>query len=189
MISKSLINKIEKFAFAQYDLYHAPSRFHVELGVEKGQWLANEFNADNNVVKLGTLLMDCMLGKAYKEGKLSDHIIWSRDIAKELLSKDTQISKSEKAEIIACIEQHHGVNKFHSLEAEICCNADCYKFISVRGVIGGIANSREMPLNDLVNLYLEKAEEKWNALTLNVCKRELELQYQLIIQFLNNYKK
>lgn len=187
MITQKLISVVEEFTYDQCKKYGVPSRFHVELSVEKGQWLAKELRADENIVLLGTLLMDCELGKAYSQGKLAEHVDWGRQKAEELLSHDSQISADEKAAILACVEQHHGAKKFFYPEAEICCNADCYKFASVKGVIGGICHMSGMPLDTLVKLYLEKAEEKWQALTLDICKKDLEPQYKLIKQFLKTY--
>jgi len=55
-------------------------------------------------------------------------------------------------------------------------------------VIAGIRYTRDMPLDDLVNLFLKKADEKWNALSLDICKKELEPQYKLIKDLLTAYK-
>lgn len=108
--------------------------------------------------------------------------------AKELLSKNCKITAKEKKNIICCVNQHHGTNKFYSLESEIVCNADCYKFASVEGIIIAIKYTRDMPIKDLVTLLLNKADEKWNALSLPICKKELEPQYKVIKEFLNKYE-
>ena len=107
--------------------------------------------------------------------------------ADELLSADSDITSQEKENILNCIEQHHGAEKFMSLEAEICCNADCYKFASIKGVIGSLKNMRDMPLDNMVKLFIDKADEKWNALSLDVCKEELEPEYLAIKDFLSKY--
>lgn len=187
MITNKLITTVKDFVYLEIDKYGAPSKFHVDFTNDKGQWLAGKLNANKNIVLLGTLLMDCKLGQAYKEGHLKDHIKMSRLKAEEILSKDEQITEKERETILGCVEQHHGADIFLSLEAEICCNADCYKFVSVKGVIGSMKYLRDMPLNDMVKLCIDKADEKWKALSLDTCKKELEPEHQAIINFLNQY--
>ncbi len=45
-----------------------------------------------------------------------------------------------------------------------------------------------MPIKDLVALLLGKADEKWNELSLDICKKELEPQNKVIKEFLEKYK-
>lgn len=188
MITNKLIDLVKEFVYKEIETYGAPSKFQVDFTNEKGQLLSEKLNADKNLVLLGTLLMDCKLGQAYKEGRLQDHIEMSKQKADEILSSDKDVTKDEKLNILNCISQHHGSDKFSSLESEICCNADCYKFASIKGVIGGIKNLRDMPLDDLVKLFINKADEKWNALSLEICKNELKSEYESIRSFLTNYK-
>jgi len=137
MISKGIINKITEFVHSQTRVYEIPSIFQIDLANEKGQELADKLGADKDIVLLGTFLMDCMLGVASKEGKLSEHIRMSEEKAEALLPQFPELEAKDKENILYCIRQHHGADKFYSLESEICCNADCYRFASVKGVIGG----------------------------------------------------
>ncbi|MBN2603292.1 MAG: hypothetical protein JXA91_04080 [Candidatus Thermoplasmatota archaeon] len=187
MITKQLIKKVENFAYSQSDKYHAPSRAHINIANEKGQWLAKKLKAKKDIVYLGTLLMDCKLGHAYSQNKLPQHIKMSAAKAEEILSKDPKITREEKENVLHCIKEHHGVKKFFSIESEIVSNADCYQFASVRGMIGGITNTMGMSLDDLIALYEAKADEKWNSLTLDICKKELEPQYKAIKKLFSNY--
>jgi len=188
MIPKQLIKKAERFAYSQSKKHQTPSISFIDLSNEKGQKLAKFLKANKDIVFLGTMLMDCRLGFAKKIGRRKDHIKISEKAAKELLSQFPKLDKSIKENILHCIRQHHGVKKFYSLEAEICCNADCYRFASIKGVIAGIKYSHNMNLKEVIDLYLEKADEKWNALSLDICKKELEPQYKIIKKFLKQYK-
>jgi hypothetical protein len=107
--------------------------------------------------------------------------------AKLLLSQGNKISDSEIDKVIHCVSEHHGIKNFYCLESEIVCNADCYRFVSIKGVIGGMRYTRDMDLEDLAKLYLNKAEEKWSALTFDICKNELRPQYKIIKEFLSNF--
>lgn len=188
MITAQTIQTVKDFAYVQTEKYGVPSLFHLEYANEKGQWLADKLNANKNIVLLGTSLMDCMIGVAMKESKLSEHAEMSVVKAQEILSALPEIEKKEIENIVACIRQHHGVGKFFSLEAEVCCNADCYRFASVKGALGGMVLGRRMKLDDLVDLYSKKADEKWNALSLDVCKKELEPEYKILKQLFASYR-
>ncbi len=185
MISKLTIEKIETIILVGAK---TPPPFHIHLANRKGQEIAQALNANKEVVILGTLLMDCALWEALQQGKLERHVDMSLEKAKEILSQFSEITEMEKENIFHCISEHHGLVKFYSIESETVCNADCYRFASVEGTIGGMKEFREMKLNELINLWLEKANEKWNALSLDICKKELEPQYYAIKQFLGNYK-
>ena len=188
IIPKQLIKKAEQLAYSQAKKYQSPTISHIDLSNEKGQKLAKLLKVNKDIVLVGTMLMDCMLGVALKKGKRKDHAKMSEKAAKELLSQLPKLDKSIKENILYCIKQHHGAKKFYSLEAEICCNADCYRFISIKGVIAGIKHGRDMSLREVVDLYLEKADEKWDALSLDICKKELRPQYKIIKKFLKQYK-
>ena len=185
MIDTHLIKEVKNFVYSQ----KYPSRFHIDLSKQKGQQLAKGLGANGKIVLLGTLLMDCMLSKAISEGKLSKHIGMSERKANQLLSKYSDISEGEKENILCCIREHHGVKKFSSLEAEICCNADFYRFASIAGVIGGIKSIGEIGVEEIVELYKNKLDEKWGALSIGVCKIELKPQYRAIKNFLENFRK
>lgn len=188
MITDKLIQEAKEVAHAHDKDMGKHFAYLTDYSVEKGQEFAEKLNADKKIVLLGTLLMDCMLGPAKKEGKLSEHIEMSFKRTEELLSEFSDVTKEEKENILQCVKQHHGSDKFYSLESEVCCNADCYKFASVRGMIGGIKNYPEVPLKERVVILLEKADEKWNASSLDICKKELEPQYKAIKEFLSLYR-
>lgn len=187
MIPAGLIKAVKEFVYSEAEKYQTPSIFHLELTNEKGQWLADFLQADKDIVLLGTLLMDCKLGKAFKEGRLSEHVEMSEKGAREIFFQFPELDEQVKKKVIYCVRQHHGVDSFYSLEAEICCNADCYKFVSVKGMLGGIRYTREMPFEKLIELFSRKADEKWHALTLDICKKELEPQYRVIKELLFYY--
>lgn len=184
MITQSLIDEIKKFSTNQSKLFGLPSLFQLNLSNEKGQFLARELKANAKVVLLGTLLMDGMLGPAFKANKMQEHVNMSVIKADELLSQNSDIAPDEKMNILKCVEQHHGAKKFFSLEAEICSNADCYRFASVTGFLGSLAYGPSLPFDARIKLLNDKADEKWNLITLDSVKRELTPEYQSIKQVL-----
>jgi len=184
---KDFLNQARKFAYDEVERTGMPLKFHVDLACEVGRRLAKELGADANIVEIGTLLMDCQIGQALIEGCLSDHIKMSHDKAEELL-KTTSLSSKNEENIRHCILEHHGADKFYSLESEICCNADCYRFTSVRGFSYAMRYMREMPFLDLIKLLESKLKEKWGLVSLDICKKELAHQHDLIENFLKELK-
>ncbi len=189
MISQNFLNNVRDFAYGEEIKYRTPSKFQIDFAYQKGLALAEMLHANKEIVSAGTFLMDAMLGAAMTEGKPKEHAAMAEEKAKELFSEFPEITEEEKENILSCIRQHHGVERFSSLESEICCNADCYKFVSMEGVVGGMQHQRKMEKEAMIDLYLAKAEEKWNALSLPYCKRELEPQYQAVKALLQKMKE
>ena len=52
---------------------------------------------------------------------------------KEFFADVHDIDAKTKENIIKCIEEHHGVSKYYSIESEIVANADSYIFIHPKG--------------------------------------------------------
>lgn len=183
-----LIRKLRKFAYSEVERTGMPIKMHIELATVKGIDLAKKLNANIEIIEAGTLMMDCVLGNAIKEGKIKDHVDMCYQKTKEILSDFNDVSQKDKDNILQCVLQHHGSDKFYSLESEICCNADCYRFASIKGFTISIRYLRDMPFDETISLVSSKVDEKWNALTLNVCKKEIEPQHEVIQRFLEKLK-
>lgn len=186
MISHDLTQKVLHFVYNSIRRHQVLPERQFTLALRKGELLAQKLGADENVVLLGALFMDSMLSLAIKQDRVEEHIQMAEDKAKRILSRFPKVSKEEKKNILHCIREHHGAGSFYSIESEICCNADCYKFLSIEGIIYGI-HEKDMPIGNLVILYKKKVEEKWNALSLDICKKELEPQYRLIKKFFSYF--
>jgi hypothetical protein len=184
-----LLQESKKLAYSEAKKYSAPILKHIDLATSKGILLAEELGADKEIVEIGTLLMDVKIGEAVSLGKISEHVAMSYDFSKELLSKYSEISEEEKKNIEACVLEHHGKEKFHSIESEICCNADCYRFCTAKGVSYVLRYFRDMEFEDLLTLISNKVEEKWNALSLDICKEELKPEYKTIKEFMKYLKE
>lgn len=182
---ENFLIEARKLAYSETEKYGTPPVPLIDLATNVGKKIAKELNANIDIVEAGTLLMDCVLGQALKENRGSEHVQMSLDKANKLLN-ESSLSEEEKENIRHCIQEHHGVNKFYSLESEICCNADCYRFISIKGFILSIKYGREMSFEDLIILLKNKVDEKWDALSLDISKKELASQYESIIEFLKN---
>ncbi len=159
-----------KFAYAwaqkEVDTYGTRPPFF--LPFEKGQVLAKQLNANADVVSLGALLMDIKLLEALHLKKAPEHIKMGVAASRDFLRSYGAEPKLIDA-VIHCIEAHHGTIPYQSIEAEICANADCYKFLTTKNWLNFFAAT-----NDEEPGYAEqKFNEKVGVLSLQLCKEEL----------------
>lgn len=155
-----------------------------------GQILAEKLNADRNIVMIGTLFMDLKHRQAKEENRLHDHVKMSYDAAKEFLNK-YNIDRKTTYKILNCVEAHHRKVLFTCTEAEICANADCYKFLHPKGFFQyiGILSKRDGNFEDILKLAEEKLDEKWKILSLDICKKELEEYYHMFKKIIKESRK
>lgn len=184
---KDFLALARKFGYEEVEKTGMPLKLHVDLACQIGKRLAESLGANIEIVEIGTLLMDCMIGQAIKQGKLSEHIQMSTEKADELLAQ-SNLSSKDKENIRHCVLEHHGADKFYSLESEICCNADCYRFTSVKGFSYAVRYMRDMPFADMVNLLENKVAEKWGLVSLDICRKELLPQHSILESFLKELK-
>ncbi len=187
MITTNTISRVKEMAYTDSRENGAPSIFQIDYATEVAIRLADLLGADRRICQTGAYLMDCALGTAYRRGVLDQHVAMSHKKAEDFLNSVVDVTEADRKNILNCVLEHHGVGKFSSLESEIVCNADCYKFLSVKGVVGGIMHMRDMEVDQVVQIFEAKAVEKWGALSLDVCKQELKNQYENISGFLGSY--
>ncbi|MFA5155572.1 MAG: hypothetical protein WC453_04015 [Patescibacteria group bacterium] len=176
---EELINKSRELALAEISRFAMPKLEHFLLANAKGQELAAKLGADQEIVLLGTMLMDLKIGQCFGANRLAEHVAESSRAAQAFLrpfNLDPEIFRK----IVDCIESHHGVPAYSCLEAEICANADCYRFLSPAGFFNAfmIFSGRGADFTGCLNQLEAKLEEKHNILSLDICRQELEPYYQ-----------
>lgn len=175
------ISEIMKYGIPSLDNYNDVTSVAIELG--------EKLNANIDVIKLAARFLDIKLGEATQQKKVSEHVTMALGFAKEFLSV-YPLEDDFKQKIFHCIIEHHS-NKFSCLESEICANADCYKFLVPKKILRMFYNWKQRGYNfdEIFILAQEKVDEKWKALTLDVCKKELEPSYKKVVEFLEMAKK
>lgn len=172
----------------------ATTKEHIFIAFEYGKKLANYYKADETIVLVGLYLMDSKLKEARKQNKKQEHTQMAVEFAKEFL-KGYDITKVEYDKIINCIEAHHGKVPFQCLEAEICANADCYRFIHPKGVMAYLPFlSKKLDYSkDIITKAKEKLDEKKKLLSLEKAKNDLTNYYsmfsEIFLAVLNNRKE
>ena len=79
-------------------------------------------------------MMDLKLPEALSNGNPKQHKLMVIEATENLLKEVNVLNDEQRQNLIKCIEEHHGVDEFYSIESEIVCNSDCYKFIHSKGV-------------------------------------------------------
>jgi len=174
---KEIIEKAKEFAFPITPLF--------DFANEIGQILAEKSGANEDIVMLGTLLMDVKLKQAMSENRVQDHVKMSLEATKEFL-KQFKLNEETKEKIYNCVEAHHGNVPYTCKEAEICANADCYKFLHPKGffVLLSILGKREDDFSKVLDIAEEKLDEKWNIVSLDPVKSELAAYRHILKQFI-----
>ena len=188
------INKILKeareYAVSEIDKYGFPTLINFEITEKEGLKLSKKIKADKNIVLLGVYLMDIKLGQAIKENKLSEHVKTGIEATREFLNK-FELDEQLKQKVINCVEAHHKEIPFACIEAEICANADCYRFIHPKGFFANLTNlgKRELDYSECLKKAEKKLDEKYSILSLEICKKELTRYYKIFKRFIEKARK
>ncbi len=159
-----------------------------DLALEKAIGLAKKYNANETIVKIAMNLMDSKLPEASKEGVPKEHIARGLEVTKDFLNQLTDASDEDKENILSCVREHHGADKYSSIESQVCANADCYKFLSARGIMAyaSILARRHNDLDFEWNKLEAKMDEKYKILSMDDVKEELEPTYLVFKDILKN---
>lgn len=186
---KEIINKAREWALEEIKKNMYPRLPGFNLSNEKGQEIAKKLNADKDIVLLGTLLMDIKLGECFKGGKLPEHVKKGTE-ATRLFLEQFKLNKETKEKIINCVAAHHKAVPFSCKEAEIVANADCYRFLNVKQFLQFIYEDDTFNGFEEALSFMEgKVDEKWNILSLKICKDELAPHYKLIKEIIAKAKE
>ncbi len=189
MITEAIIKAARQYALDEIKKYGSPSLLNFEISFSEGQRLAEALKVDKQIVALGTIFMDLKLGEAHEKHLLQQHAKMSSDAARVFLMEHN-LDKSIIDNILNCIEAHHAGIPFICKEAEVCANADCYRFLHPKGVYGyfHLLGNRGMDFSKALKLVENKADEKWNILSLSQCKEELGPYYKTLKKWLHASK-
>ena len=188
---EDLVKKADSFNREEIKKYNSDIECLYDLSVEKGIMLAQKYNADINVVKIALALMDSKLPEATFLKNPSAHKDMAVEATKNFLKDADALTKNQKENIIKCVEEHHGAEKFHSIESEVVCNADCYKFLYPEGVFSYLSILARR-LNDFPKELAQlekKMNEKYMLISLPSVKEELESYYKKYSELLSVAKK
>ena len=181
-----IVEEARKLSREMSEKYGMPSFGGTEVAVKRGQGFAKKLGADEKIVTVSCYLMDNGLGETRKKRNIKEHVKISIEIAKEFLNK-FDLSEKDKEKIINSIAAHHGEIKHSCVESEIVKNADNFRFLTPSRIARGIFNGPKhgQSFKETIEFLKSKVEEKYNLVTLDICKEEAEENYRVIKEFLN----
>lgn len=179
MTIKDLVKNADTAMREETKKYNQDIELLYDIALEGGKKLAKIYHANIDIVKIGISLMDLKLLEAQSLGIPKEHVKLSTEATKEML-KDYNLTEEEKENILHCVTEHHGVEKYFSIESEICANADCYKFLDPKGVFA-YCSLLGRRFHDLTKEWKQleyKMDEKYSTLSLKEVKDELNPYYE-----------
>jgi len=152
-----------------------------QVGLLYGKKLARLYGVDENFIAACMNFMDLKIGEAFLKQRLKDHIQMSLEATMEVL-KSLDLDKKLIKKIAECIISHHGAEKYPSIEAEICANADCFKFLHPKGFLTMFSGLRrkDVPFDEVIDLLQQKLEEKMRIISLPELRPEAKNYYQVL---------
>lgn len=185
------MNRADSFNRKEIRKYTPDLEYLYEIALKAGIKLAKEYGADEQIVKIAIAMMDSKLPEASSLGIAKEHIAMSSKATKEMLKDADYLTESEKENIIKCVEEHHGVEKFYSIESEIVANADCYKFVSPKGILyySSMLGRRFHDFNRELDQLEFKLNEKHDTISLDLVKEELNSYYDLFQKAIDEARK
>lgn len=188
---EDLIIKANQFNRDETEKYNPDIKFLYELSLNAGVKLAKEYGADENVVKIALAMMDSKLPEAAYLGVPKKHIEMAVSATTKVFKDIDGLDDKIKENIIKCIEEHHGVEKYFSIESEVVANADCYKFVHPKGILyySSMLGRRFHDFNKELEQLEFKLNEKHDTISLPLVKNELESYYEYFQKAINEAKK
>lgn len=184
-IYRNAILEARELMYSQTIKNKAPSWLLTELAQEVGSKLAEEFKVDKNIVLLTLYLQHLVFDSAVGGEVQKNHPDLSAKyvIDNKLLEK-WNIPNEDKLVIIEAIKSHHKKEKSENLIVEVIKNAECQKFITVKGALIWLheLGLRGYDFNKAKELVFYKMNQKKSLLTLEKCVKMGDLSCNEIIE-------
>lgn len=184
-----IVTSTRNLALSEIQTFGLPHLTHFEIAEKKVLEITEHLHGDRSIALIGYYLMDLKLGQAFKEKRLGEHVQMSVDAARVFLA-GAHLPHQTQESILNCIAAHHGDVPFTCIEAEICANADAYRFIHPTGFFAYllVLGKWNLSFADCLMQAEQKMDEKWKILSLDLCKKELEPYYRTLKNYIADAK-
>ena len=183
------IQKAKTLMYEQTIKNKAPSWLLTELTQEVGAELSEKFNVNKNIVLL-TLYLQHLVFDPIVGGKIqSNHPeLSAKYVTDNNLLEKWNIPLNDRSIIIEAIKSHHKKNKSENLIVEVIKNAECQKFVTVKGALIWLheLGLRGYDFEKAKELVFYKMNQKKSLLTLEECKKIGEINCNNIIKLFND---
>ena len=160
------------------------------ISIQKGKELSKKYKVDEKLVLTSLYLAHTIFDTTVKGKIQKNHTQLSSQFVRSYL-KQWNVSKEEQNIIINAIKAHHGEVPTKSKVAEIMKNAECFKFVTLKGCLIYFKDlkKRGYLYDEAIKQVLHKMETKKQLLTLKECKKDAEKNCREIKKVFNDMKK
>ena len=175
---KERIEEYKETSLDHYDFWNE----HIKYVYEESLKLAETYNADKEIVSLGSLLHDIAL--INKVGDRKDHHINGEIIAREILTKEGY-DEDKKERVLKCIYNHRSSKNATSIEELCVSDADILAhFDNIPMLFNSAYNRSNVSLNEVREWMKNAFEKDYNDLsdkTKELFKDKYKLIYEIVI--------
>jgi len=184
-INKKILKISEKLLKKEIEKTGLPAIDFHKVCLVYGKRLAKAYKVNEDFILACLNFMDVKVGEAFIKKRVQDHIQMSLEASLKAV-KPLNLDKKLIKKISGCILNHHGTKKYPSIEAEICTNADCFKFLHPKAFIAFIASlgKRGRTFEEILKFAQEKIDEKIAVASLPEVKKEAQDYYCLLSKLL-----
>jgi hypothetical protein len=168
----------------------SPAWLLTELAVAKGRELSRKYKVDERLVCASLYLAHTVFDREVNGPVQRRHPQLSSCFAKRHLDR-WGVAAKEKGIILNSIEAHHAKVPTKSLTAEVVKNAECFKFVTLKGCLILLHEEglRGVRLEDSVDYVLYKMNQKRKLLTLKDCITEANRNCRKIEEVFGVFKE
>ena len=181
-VKKYVLEKIEEYknnAEDHYDFWNE----HIKYVYEESLKLADEYNANKEIVALGALLHDIAL--INKVGDRKDHHINGEVIAREVLT-NLEYDELKKERVLKCVYNHRSSSNATTIEELCVCDADILAHFDNIPMLFNVAfNRSKVNLNEVREWMKSAFEKDYNDLS-SKTKEVFKDRYETIIKIIIN---
>lgn len=185
-----IIDQVEKYVKKQINEYKINSKDHYDFWNEHIKYvyieslkLADRYNADKEIVALGSLLHDIAL--INKVGDRKDHHINGERIAREVLD-NLNYDENKKERVLKCVFNHRSSKNATTIEELCVCDADILAhFDNIPMLFNSAFNRNEVSLNEIRGWMANVFEKDYNDLsdkTKELFKDRYELIWEIVLK-------
>lgn len=187
-MDKSVVIKARNLMAQQTKKNGAPAWALTEIAIENGKLFSKKYKVDGNTVLISLYLAHTIFSTKIKGKVQMNHETLSADFAQRYLMK-WKVPEKERDIVVNAILCHHDKCKPTSLEAEVMKNAECFKFLTIKGCMILIhdVGTRGMSFQDAVEFAKYKANQKLPYISLPGVKAIANRSYKDTMSLLNSW--
>ncbi len=182
----NIIEQVEEYVKNQIEEYKNNSEDHYDFWNEHIKYVYNEsldladkYNADKEIVALGSLLHDIAL--INKVGDRKDHHINGEKIAREVLD-NLKYDEAKKERVLKCVYNHRSSKNATSIEELCVSDADILAhFDNIPMLFNSAYNRNNVNLNEVREWMKNAFEKDYNDLS-DRTKELFKDRYELICE-------